>query len=186
MAKAAAPQPVKLIVPMLAADTALFGAAQARLAAHLGEADYVSAPLPFGYTHYYEPEFGPGLLRQFIALRRLIDPGSLAEIKTLTNALEEEWRLAGKRRLNLDPGYLDGGKLVLATTKNHSHRIYLRDGIYAEVTLIYRHKGYVALPWTYPDYASEDYQQILREVRALYLSQLRALDRSQPLTRRSG
>ena len=86
--------------------------------------------------------------------------------------------------IHVREAHLDGGKLVLATTKNYSHRIYLGDGIYAEVTLIYRNKGYVALPWTYPDYATEDYQQILRQVRALYLSQLRALGQPPSLSRR--
>ncbi|MBN1399275.1 MAG: DUF4416 family protein [Anaerolineae bacterium] len=171
------PTPVKLIVPMLAREAAWFERAERRLAAHFGPTDYVSALLPFEHTRYYEPEFGPDLLRLFIAFARLIDPGSLAEIKLLTNALEAEWSVESRRQINLDPGYLSGAKLVLATTKNQAHRIYLGQGIYAEVTLMYRDRDYRALPWTYPDYASEAYLRVLREVRALYMQQLRTATR---------
>jgi hypothetical protein len=173
MGQVVEPTPVKLIVPMLAREVAWFDLAEQRLVEHFGPADYVSALLRFDHTRYYEPEFGPGLQRLFIAFARLVDPGSLAEIKILTNALEAEWRIEGKRRINLDPGYLSGAKLVLATTKDQAHRIYLGQGIYAEVTLIYRDRDFRTLLWTYPDYASEAYLQVLREVRTLYLQQLR-------------
>jgi hypothetical protein len=171
--QAVQPTPVKLIVPMLAREVAWFDLAEQRLAEHFGPADYVSVLLPFDHTRYYEPEFGPGLQRFFIAFAQLIDPGRLAEIKALTNALETEWRVEGRRQINLDPGYVSGAKLVLATTKNQAHRIYLGQGIYAEVTLIYRERDFRPLPWTYPDYASEAYRQVMREVRAHYLQQLR-------------
>jgi hypothetical protein len=113
-----------------------------------------------------------------MAFERLIDPGRLAEIKLLTNGLEQEWSEGGRRRINLDPGYVSRSKLVLATTKNHGHRIYLGRGIYAEVTLTYRDKDYRPWPWTYPDYRTESYREILRAIRGIYLAQLKAARRA--------
>jgi len=169
------PLPVKLIMPMFTCDASLFERAEEALAPCFGPLDYRSARLPFAHTAYYTPEFGAPLLRQFMTFERLIDPGNLAAIKHHTNALEQRLSQAGKRRINLDPGYISAAKLVLATTKDHSHRIYLGQGIYAEITLSYHHGDWQTLPWTYPDYASDTYQAILREVRALYMTQLREL-----------
>jgi hypothetical protein len=172
MSKASSPAPVKLIVAMIAARPALFDMARQALGEHFGEADYVSAALPFTHTTYYQAEFGVDLWRQFISLSTLINPGRLAAIKTLTNALEQSWAVENRRLVNLDPGYITGAKLVLATVKNNAHRIYLADGIYAELTLIYHGGNWNPLPWTYPDYRSEEYLQILREIRHLYLAQV--------------
>lgn len=168
------PQPVKLLLPMLAAEADLLAAVEADLAARWGAIDYRSALLPFAHTDYYAREFGPSLLRRFLAFERLIDPGELAAIKRATNEIEARWSQGERRRVNLDPGYLTQAKLVLATTKNQAHRIYLGQGIYAEVTLLYRDGAWRPLPWTYPDYASAAYHAILSEIRALLGLQLRA------------
>ncbi|HHX65701.1 MAG TPA: DUF4416 family protein [Chloroflexi bacterium] len=177
MGKASAPTPVKLVVPMITGHPEMFETAERALSAHLGEVDYRSERLAFTHTDYYEDEFGQRLERQFIAFRDLVDPGRLAEIKALTNALEEEWCEERKGRryrlINLDPGLLTDARLVLASTKNNAHRIYLAKGIYAELTLIYRHGDFRPLPWTYPDYRSEEYLRILREIRSIYLQQIK-------------
>jgi hypothetical protein len=169
--------PVKLIVPMLSASPVLLSEASAALSARFGPVDYASARLPFSYTTYYTEEMGPHLQRCFVSFEPLIDAGALAEIKLTTNALEQQWSECGKRGVNLDPGYLAPGKLVLATTKDHAHRIYLDRGIYAEVTLAYRDGAFAPWPWTYPDYRSADYHAILRQIRTLYMEQLRAQQR---------
>ncbi len=175
MGKISAPLPVKLVMPMLSNRPELFGLAEAALVARFGPVDYHSPRLPFAHTNYYEAEFGKDLQRQFLCFETLVDPGQLAEIKVLTNTLEEGWSEEGQRRINLDPGYLSQAKLVLATTKDHAHRIYIGHGIYAEVTLAYRDKGFRAGPWTYPDYRSESYWQILCTMRGIYVAQLKAL-----------
>ena len=177
MGKASDPQPVKLVMPMFTGRTELFQRAQDALVDRYGPVDYVSATLPFAHTDYYEGEFGAELRRRFLAFEQLIDPGQLAEIKITTNALEAELSTGDRRSINLDPGYLSLAKLVLATTKNREHRIYLARGIYAEVTLSYRNKNFGAWPWTYPDYCSEAYLGIMRDIRALYKHQLDALRR---------
>ncbi len=145
-----------------------------------GPVDAVSETWSFDFTDYYESEMGTGLLRQFVSFAELIDPGRLASIKVDTNALEEricyECGLPpGQRPVNLDPGYIELSKLVLATTKNGSHRVYLRDGIYAESTLHYRTGKWAAWPHTYADYASDRYHAFFEQVRGLYRGKLDAL-----------
>ncbi len=178
------PLPVKLVMPMISGYAELFETAAAALVDHFGPIDYRSPILPFAHTTYYEAEFGPDLERCFLSFETLVDPGSLAEIKVLTNTLEGRWQEGGRRRINLDPGYVSLAKLVLATTKNHGHRIYIGQGIYAEVTLTYRNKDYRPLPWTYPDYRAEAYLEILRTIRGIYLSQLGRLRRARAITPR--
>ncbi len=175
MGTARDPVPVKLIIPMLSQDSALLDDVSAPLAQEFGDTDYCSPDLPFAHTTYYEREMGDHLLRRFVSFGRLIDPADLAEIKLITNGLEQQWAVEGQRRINLDPGYLSAGKLVLATTKNHAHRIYLGRGIYAEVTLAYREGEFRAWPWTYPDYRTPEYASILRDIRTLYMAQVRRL-----------
>jgi len=142
------PLPVKLIVPMLSAHAELFDVAGQTLAARFGPPDFTSARMPFNHTQYYAEEFGAVLERGFVSFERLIDPGELAEVKVYTNELEAGWSAEGRRRINLDPGYLSPGKLVLATTKDQAHRLYLGHGIYGEVTLAYRDKDFRPWPWT--------------------------------------
>jgi len=184
MGKIHEPLPVKLLMPMFSGVPQLFEAAEASLAGHFGPVDYRSPRLPFAHTTYYEREFGSDLERQFLSFERLIDPGRLAEIKLLTNALEEQLGEPGcrtspvRRRINLDPGYIAEAKLVLATTKNYDHRIYIGRGIYAEVTLVYREKDFRPCPWTYPDYRSEEYLEVFRAVRRIYVAQLKELRRA--------
>jgi hypothetical protein len=167
------PKPVKLISSMFTADLELLEVARNKLSETFGPTDYESDLLPFDHTTYYAPEFGEGLMRKIVAFAELVDPGRLAEIKRLTNELETGWAREGKRRINLDPGYVSLAKLVLATTKNRGHRIYLGQGIYAEITLRYRNKTFQPWAWTYPDYASPPYITIFNHIRELYLAQLR-------------
>lgn len=173
MGTARQPQPVKLIASLFAGRQVLLEVARARLEEAFGPVDYQSELLPFDHTDYYTPEFGPGLVRVILAFERLVGPGNLAAIKRQTNALEAEWLVEGRRRVNIDPGYVSLSKLVLATTKNHAHRIYLADGIYGEVTLHYRDGAFRGFPWTYPDYASSHYCALFAEIRDLYRQQLR-------------
>lgn len=173
MGSAKEPPPAKLVMAMLAGREEWFDRAEGALQACFGAIDYRSAVLPFEHTSYYEDEFGERLWRRFAAFEKLIDPGALAAIKARTNALEQEWAEAGKRRINLDPGYMTLATFVLATTKDHGHRIYLGQGIYGEVTLTYRDRDWRPWPWTYPDYRTEAYCQILRDIRALLARQLR-------------
>jgi hypothetical protein len=170
-------QPAKLVASLLTADVALLDRVREALARLYGPLDFESDLLPFDHTTYYEAEFGAGLQRQIITFERLIDPARLPEIKLQTNKIE--WSLAkGDRRVvNIDPGYVSLGKLVLATTKDHAHRLYLGQGIYGEGTLTYQRGRFRPWPWTYPDYGSNGYCAMFDEIRERYKTQLRETTR---------
>jgi len=172
-------RPVQLFCGLISNDLDLMARAIRLLSEYVGPADATSQTWPFDSTEYYEVEMGEGLQRQFVSFERLIDPGELASLKILTNDLEKricyECGLpTDRRRVNLDPGYLALSKLVLATTKDYSHRVYLGNGIYAESTLHYEHGRWVPWPWTYPDYAETRYHGFFTEARERYKEKLTA------------
>lgn len=165
------PKPVKLFVGMLSSDPALFETCGRALSAEYGPVDYESAQWRWDFSEYYRQELGSGLLRKFLFFERLLDPALLASIKRFTNDLEKRHsapsETGGRRRINLDPGYLTEAKVVLATTKDYAHRVYIGNGIYAEVTLRYQDGRFTALDTTYPDYRTEDSMKLFEKARAL-------------------
>ena len=170
MAAILEPDKVKLICGMISANCDFFEESQGRLVRRYGAVDVASDSMPFDFTHYYDDQMGGGLHRQFVAFERLIDPSDLAGIKLATNGLEDEFSAAAapgaaKRPVNLDPGYIAPSKLVLASMKDFSHRIYLANGVYAEITLQYHHGCWDSLPWTFPDYGSGRYDAFLTAAR---------------------
>lgn len=171
------PKPVKLFVALLSRHEELFSSVEGDLKALFGSIDSASGPLPWAVTDYYEKEMGSGLLRRFVSFGPLIPPERLPEIKLRTQGWEEnyQWMEGVKRgrRINIDPGYLDAGKVVLASTKNASHRIYLRSGIYGETTLLFHSGSFHPFAYTYPDYLWPETIAFFSELRSLYLNQLR-------------
>jgi hypothetical protein len=151
--------------------------ARQRLEQAFGPIELASATLEFDQTKYYEREMGPGLKKRFYAFGGLVAADSLAKIKRRTNDLEIELAQSRAyplpRPLNLDPGLLSLGKFQLATTKDQSHRIYLTEGIYAEVTLRYQAGCFEPWPWTYADYRQPAVLDFLQEARDLYRRRLR-------------
>lgn len=174
MGIARTPQPVKLITSLLSGELTLLDRVRDELAGIYGPIDSVSEPLPFDHTDYYAAEHGPDLQRLIVTFEQLIDPGDLPVIKNRTNELEESLAREGKRPINIDPGYVALGKMVLASTKDHAHRIYLGQGIYAEGTLVYQRGKFRPWPWTYPDYGSDRYCALFYEIRERYKKQLRS------------
>jgi len=169
--------PVKLVCAVLAGRREWLDAAAEALRREFGEMDLSSDIWPFDCTRYYEPQMGSGLLRRIHSFAELVDPARLAAVKLATNALEArlaaELRGGPPRPVNLDPGYVSESKLVLATTKDYSHRVYLGNGIYAEVTLRWRAGRFEPWDWTYPDYRTEPYRAFFAGVRELYMAQRR-------------
>ncbi len=141
-----------------------------KLVDSFGPISYISPSMPFTFTDYYNPEMGEGIERFFISFSRLISPDALADAKTITNAIELDEAVDGKRKINLDPGLISEASVILATTKNRAHRIAIGHNLYAEVTLIYQNHGFVSFPWTYADYRSDDVQTILIKMRKDYLA----------------
>ena len=152
--------------------------AHARADAEWGPIALASERFQFNQTDYYRSAMGAELLKCFWAFERLIDPASLPAIKRATNDWEAQYAAtaghAEPRPLNLDPGYLTPAKLVLASTKDFAHRLYLADGIYAEITLSFRHGGWQACQWTFPDYRRAEYQAFFTACRARLLDRGRS------------
>jgi hypothetical protein len=161
----------KLIIGVLISRRELFGSVCEQLTTRWGEIDYTSPFLPFDYTHYYDREMGGSIERVFLSFGALLAPDLLPAVKRATNRIELLFAADGLRPVNLDPGLLNSSRLVLATTKDGSHRVPLSGGIYAEVTLTYEKGKFRALPWTYPDFRSERYGQILSTIRERYRRQ---------------
>ena len=172
------PTPVKLIVGILAANEDCLRAAIEALTQEFGQLDFVSDVWPFTQTDYYKNETGENILKQFVSIEKPIDPGKLSKIKHKTNKLEQ--KLADKlnsglsRPVNLDPGIIEPSKLILATTKNYSHRIYIGEKMYAEVTLIFDKGCWHPLPYTYPDYKQQCYFDFFDKVRTRLVEQLKS------------
>ncbi len=148
------------------------------LAAAFGTIDMVSPWFSFDYTDYYAAEMGGPLYRRMLVFEELIAQESLARIKCTTNVLERQYALNDKRQVNIDPGYLLYERFVLATGKNFTHRIYIGEQIYADLTLIYQQGQYRTLPWTYPDYADENMRAFLMKVRNKYAADINRLPES--------
>lgn len=168
--------PVKLVFSVFAPAAGILNDNINRLSALYGQPDFVSRQIPFDYTDYYNPEMGETLVRRFLSMEKLIRPEALPDIKLATNEIEKEWAVDNRRRVNIDPGYLSQAHLILATGKGYTHRPYLRDGIYADLTLIYQGKKFLSLPWTYPDYADEKQLSMLSAIRSRYLLQLKSAE----------
>ncbi|MEJ5299446.1 MAG: DUF4416 family protein [Thermodesulforhabdaceae bacterium] len=146
------PLPSKLFVGLLFSDLQKAHEAVKKLCDRFGSLDLATCPRIFTESNYYEREMGQPIFRMFLSFQHLVDPQEIVEIKLFTNDLELSLARDGHRVVNIDPGLLSEERLILATGKNYTHRIYLRNGIYADLTLIYRRGAYQPLEWTYPDY----------------------------------
>jgi len=138
-----------------------------------GEIDFYYGPIAFNFTNYYEDEMGKELQKAYMTFVKKIKREELSEIKVYTNHLEQQNSENQKRIINIDPGYLASDKLVLASTKDFYHRIYIGNGIFAEVTLHYRKGHWRYFSWTYPDYKTNEFFTFLDKTRADYMKQIR-------------
>ena len=167
----------KLIVGVIYHDEEIYKRAIEILEDEFGPIDGESERFSFSreFSEYYDEEIGGEGMRVILSFRDLVDPARQAEIKKRTNEIEAEFSVDGNRRINLDPGFINHGRLMLATTKKAGFRIPLSDGIYTELTLYYGKGGWQKLPWTYRDYQSTRVQDFLTRVRRKYLSERKLL-----------
>ena len=166
----------KLIVGVIYSDLKVYERAMAALTERFGEIEDECEGFSFSreFSDYYDGELGGEGMRKIYSFKRLVDPSEQAEIKEFTNAIEAEFSVDGQRKINLDPGFINHGRLMLATTKNTGFRIPLKRGIYTELTLFYARGGWHKFPWSYRDYQSEKVQKFLTETRKRYLEQRKA------------
>ena len=174
MSQPQSPSPAKLVMSLLMADKSLGPRIIIELEEVFGAIEMVSPWMDFCYTDYYGPEMGMPLHRRMLVFKELIAQSDLARIKLRTNEIEMQYAHRGKRRVNIDPGYLLYERFVLATGKNYAHRIHVGHGIYADLTLIYQQGAYRPLPWTYPDYQEKAIGEFLLEVRRKYGEDIRS------------
>ena len=173
MGKIKKPLKVKLVISAITNDEKLIEKVKNDIIENFGDIEEISEKFIFNHTDYYEEEMGRNLFRKFIVLKNLMDRENIAEVKIITNKIEEKYSENGKRRINLDPGYISLENFILFTTKNYTHRIYLEKGIYADLTLIFQNKKFNPLPWTYPDYSEETIRNYLKKIREGYKNQLK-------------
>jgi uncharacterized protein DUF4416 len=173
------PLPVKLFIGMLSPELDLFGACSEILRKEFGPIKSVSECMPWDKSDYYQEEMGRNIFRKFLFFEQSMDPGKLPSIKRFTNDLENDYAVESgqhlRRRINLDPGYVTEAKVVLASAKDFAHRVYIGDGIYAEVTLKYitKDRSFVPCEHTYPDFRTTSYLTLFNNVREDLRTELR-------------
>lgn len=165
----------KLIVGVIYHDKAILDSAMKMLTDEFGEIEDMSEEFSFSqeFSNYYDNEIGGEGLRRIYSFKELVDPSRQADIKTRTNEIEAIFSTDGDRKINLDPGFINHGRLMLATTKETGFRVPLKDGIYTELTLFWARGGWQKFPWTYRDYQSERVQKFITKVRESYLAERR-------------
>lgn len=176
--KPATPDPVKLFIGVLYHEERSFEQALAAVQQEFGRMDFKSKAFEFTCTDYYRDELGWPIHRRFLSVAELTDPGELVCAKLTTNRIEDRLASAGKRTVNLDPGYMDYNKVVLASAKYNGQKIYLGRGIYADPTLWYERGTFVPYPFSFPDFKSKTYDETFLHIRALYKGQARKLKRA--------
>lgn len=167
------PEDVKLIASLFSPQKELIDQIIQEMEPVFGPVDWKSRDLFFDRTTYYAREMGWPLYRRFISFERLIRPEDLIEVKLKTNHIEKQYLELDKRRINIDPGYIALERLILATGKNYTHRIYLGQGIYADLTLIYQRGTFQPLEWTYRDYSDPEMIDCFNRLRESYKNQIR-------------
>ncbi len=164
------PSKAKLVISIILNNKKLFYEVIEALRNSFGEIDRATPWLDFNNTKYYKKEMGSPLFRRVVSFEKRINQTSLADIKHRTAEIEEIYKKAGNRDVNIDPGYLLLERFILATAKNYSHRVYIGKSVYADVTLIYKNKKYQSLDWTYPDYKEKEINDFLAIVRETIIS----------------
>ena len=163
----------KMIMGVIYHDKAVYDEVIKIITDKFGPIDDMTEEFSFSeeFSSYYDDELGGEGMRVILSFRDTVDASRQAEIKTFTNEVEATYSVDGKRKINLDPGFMNHGRLMLATTKPTGFRIPLKDGIYTELTLFYARGDWQIFPWTYRDYRSERVQKFLTRVRKNYLSE---------------
>lgn len=176
MSRLREPDPGQLILSILSSRwDSFWPALEARLEEHFGPVEYRSPEMPFEHTHYYEKEFGTPLIRRILSFERLLPLDRLRDAKLFAVELERECASDGKRLFNLDPGLVTLERVVLATGKNFTHRIYQGGGVWADLTLMYTGGDWVDFPWTFPDYAAANMRDMLTKIRSGYKNKLETI-----------
>ncbi len=165
---------VKLFSGFIYRETAVYRRVKKRLEDLFSPVDLESAQFDFEFTTYYNSEMGVPLYKRFVSFSGLIESVRLPGVKILTDKIEVETAESGNRVINIDPGYLSNANVILATTKNHYHRVPLQDRIYAHIEYVIKKKNTLTpLEWTYPDFRSPRYMNFFEELIPIYKKNLK-------------
>ena len=172
----AAGAPVKYFAALLLSEDVTPGSVlEGGLADILGPADLTGPPHPFDMTDYYEDEMGPGLRRVIVSFGKLGEAPDLVDVKLATDRLEQKLSGESGRTVNIDPGYIDYFKAVLASFKEGPQKIYLGRGVYADPVLMFEDHEWRTLPWSFPDFKEGLYMEEFAEIRRIYREQRRGV-----------
>ncbi|MFC1480329.1 DUF4416 family protein [Candidatus Omnitrophota bacterium] len=166
-------KPVKLVASIIFKEDKSLNCAEEKLKKIYGRLENIEKTLPFDYTDYYSEEFGSPLQRKLICFKKPVNGENVSKIKLVANTIEDSFRSGGKRTVNIDPGYVTEAKLVLLTTKDYTHRVYVGRRIFAESTLFFQDGTFKPWPWTYPDYASRELLSYFNKVREIYMQSIK-------------
>ena len=169
---------VKLVMSIIFKDENLLHEVEKELVGLYGDLEEAEKTCAFDYTDYYHEEMGKPLMRKVISFKKLVEKEDISRIKLKTNELESHFSAGGGRAVNIDPGYVTEAKLVLLTTKDYTHRVYIGKRIFAESTLFYQDGSFRPWPWTYPDYASRELASYFEKIREIYIKDIKAADLS--------
>jgi len=172
MGKPKKPQKKKLIAGIIYKDAEILKKAETQLVRRFGPIDCKSSEVPFVYTSYYAKEMGSNLKRKFIAFKQLIEIEKVYKMKLITNKLEHRLSLNKNRTINIDPGYISLSKLVLLTTKDYAHRVYLGGGVFGDLTMSFKGKRFHPGRYAYPDYSAKQCITFFNFIRNIYKAQL--------------
>jgi hypothetical protein len=159
------PARAKLFVAAMFREDSKLERAIVELEEAFGRLDLRSEVFEFNFTSYYEAEFGRDLKKLFLGFEEPVERDKLVEAKLKCLEIEDKLAVERRRMVNLDPGYVTLDNVVLSTTKERAHRIYLGQGVFAEVTLMYIRGKYQPLPWSYADYRTEIAQRFFLAAR---------------------
>ncbi|MEW6721467.1 MAG: DUF4416 family protein [Thermodesulfobacteriota bacterium] len=164
------PASARLLISAIYREERDLEAAIRRIEEKVGAVRPAGPAFPFDRTDYYAAEMGSPLFRRFLRAEEPVPRDALPDIKIALERIEVDLSIGDRRTVNLDPGLITPENFILATGKNFTHRVYLRDGVFADLTLVFRKGEYRPLPWTYPDYASDEIRRLLRELRREHMA----------------
>lgn len=167
------PEPVKFLLAITSNQEKMATTVLNEFKTDFGIVDSQSGVFPFNHTNYYEKEMGSGLSKEFYSFKVINEPEYLAQMKIKATEIEGNSLTGGNRTVNIDPAYLELSKLVVASSKNFSHRIYIGKGVFGDIQLQYRAAKFIGNPWTYPDYLTSQSLSFFTKVRTIYQSQLK-------------
>lgn len=177
MAKIEQPLPVKYLIAVLYHDAGYLAKVTAELVTRWGAIDFTGADHLFDVTDYYEPEMGAPLLRRLLSFEKLYSPTLIVDMKLACNDIEDAISVDNKRTANLDAGYLDHNKFLLASAKEAGQKVYLDNGIYADLSGRYKAGKYQPFEWSFPDFRDGRYDAELLAIRKLYMAQVKVVRR---------